>query len=254
MNPEDFCEAIRNDGFVIVDSLCDMDFIDHVLRTAKQKSEAARHALGEKDIGIGSAAGYDEIVQRSPGRWDVPISPDEFGIVNEQMPWHELITAVLGSDAEHSFSGAVSSDPGSPAQRWHTDSPHVSSDHRDAHALNVLVALQDIPLEMGPTEVATGSHRLTNHIANPSLVANELIYQDVDTPPESLVAGTDEPEPACHARILSAGTTLIFDDRLLHRGLGNRSNQVRHVAYFSYRQRGYSENTHFESTRSVYEG
>lgn len=254
MNPSEFRKAIQNDGYVIVENLCDANLIEQILETAKQKSESTRNALGNQDIGIGSAAGYDEIVQRSPGRWDVPVSPDEFGVVGKETPWHELVTAVLGPDAEHSFSGVVSSDPGSPAQRWHTDSPHVRADHCDAHALNVLIALQNIPLEMGPTEVAAGSHRLTNHLANLSLVADELIYQEVETPPETLVAGTEEPAPDCNARSLPAGSALIFDDRLLHRGLANRSDQVRHVAYFSYRQRGYSENTHFESTRSVYEG
>lgn len=254
MNPNQFGKAIASDGYVIIEDLCDSDLIARILDKAKQKSAATRDALGEQDIGIGSAAGYDEIVQRSPGRWDVPITPQEFGVAEEDMPWHELVTAVLGEDAEHSFSGVVSSDPGSPAQRWHTDSPHVSADHRDAHAVNVLIALQDIPLDMGPTEVAACSHRLTNHLANPSLVADELIYQDVETSPATLVAEMAESAPECHAKSLSAGTALIFDDRLLHRGLANQSDRVRHVAYFSYRQSGYSENTHFESTRSVYEG
>ena len=231
MRPEECREAIRHDGFVVVERLCGPDLIARILETAKQKSEATRDALGDQEIGIGSAAGYDEIVQRSPGRWDVPISPDEFGVVDEDMPWHEFVTAVLGEDA---------------------DSPHVSAEHRDAHALNVLIALQDISLEMGPTEVATGSQRLTNHLANPSLVADELIYQEIETPPETLSASTLRPDTVSDA--MPAGTCLIFDDRLLHRGLANQSDQVRHVAYFSYRQRGYSENTHFESTRSVYEG
>lgn len=253
MDLNHFQQAIRSDGFAVIDGLCDGATVESILSIAKAKSQSTRDALGDQDIGVGSAAGYDEIVQRSPGRWDVPVSPDEFGVIESRMPWHEYITVILGTDAEHSFSGVVSSDPGSPAQRWHTDSPHIRADHGDAHALNVLIALQDIPLDMGPTEVASGSHRLTNHLANPSLVAEDLIYQDVDTPPERLAAGTDLPVPETSSRALSAGTALIFDDRLLHRGLANRSDQVRHVAYFSYRKRGYSENTHFESTRSVYE-
>jgi len=111
-------------------------------------------SAGHATIGIGSAAGFDEVVQRSPGRWDIPISPSEFGVDDRALPWWPLIAAVLGDNAEHSFSGVVYSDPGTPAQCWHIDSPHVSSDHLPPHALNVMVALHDTPLTMGPTELA----------------------------------------------------------------------------------------------------
>ncbi|MEL7185362.1 MAG: phytanoyl-CoA dioxygenase family protein [Pseudomonadota bacterium] len=253
MNLSTFRNNIQTNGYVVLENLCDEKLIAQILAVARRKAAATRTALGERDIGIGSAAGFNEIVQRSPGRWDVPISPDEFGVVDNKMPWWDHVTAILGDDAEHSFSGVVSSDPGSPAQRWHTDSPHLNSEHRHAHAVNVLIALQDISLEMGPTEVAAGSHQLTNHLANPSLVADELIYQDVDTPPEQLVKNSELPVPERFKTSMHAGTCLIFDDRLLHRGLANHSAEVRHVAYFSYRQRGYSENTHFESSRSIHE-
>ena len=55
------------------------------------------------------------------------------------------------------------------------------------------------------------------------------------------------------AASLAAGSCLIFDDRILHRGLGNTSNSRRSMVYFSYRQAGYSENTHFEAQRSVHD-
>ena len=139
----------------------------------------------------------------------------EFGLNDCDLPWWSLITTVLGEDAEHSFSGVVSSEPSSPAQFWHTDSPHLAAEHLGPHAINVMMALHDVPMEMGPTECARGSHFLTNHLSNPALK--------------------------------------IFDDRLLHRGLANRSKLTRHMAYFSYRQKGYVGNTHFEAQRSVFD-
>ena len=192
-------------------------------------------------------------MQRSPGRWDVPISPAEFGVDDRDLPWWPLVTAVLGDDAEHSFSGVVYSDPGSPAQYWHIDSPHESADHLPAHALNVLLALHDIPLAMGPTEFARGSHRLTNHLRNPALGRDELVYQHETTNPEWLVDGTGEAPPESVSKDLVSGTAAMFDDRLLHRGLSNGSDEIRRVAYFSYRRAGYAENTHFESKRSVFD-
>jgi hypothetical protein len=244
-------QRLESDGFVLLSSFLNADAVAALSAVSRERLQAVRAALGTKEIGIGSAAGYDEIVQRSPGRWDVPITPQQFGMVDRDMPWWGLVSAILGEDAEHSFSGVVSSDPGSPAQHWHTDSPHVAREHLPAHAINVMVALHDIPLAMGPTECARGSHFLSNHLSNTSLVLNELIYQHESTAPETLVKDTETEIPEACAQSMVAGSCLIFDDRLLHRGLGNQSNKPRHVAYFAYRKNGYTENTHFEASRSV---
>ena len=246
-------DRLASDGFVLLHQLCGSELVELMLDVSRRRSRVLREALGEREIGIGSAAGYLEIVQRSPGRWDVPIAPQQFGFDDREMPWWPLVAAVLGEDAEHSFSGVVSSEPGSPAQYWHTDSPHVAPEHRAAHAVNVLVVLHDVPLAMGPTEFACGSHVLTNHLSNPSLVVDELVYQHAGTSPESLVKGTPHPVPESFASPLAAGSCLVFDDRILHRGLANRSDDTRHVAYFTYRRSGYSTNTYFESQRSVHD-
>ena len=246
-------QQLEEDGYLLVEGLCDPEFVAHLLVVSLSRSDQVMAALGAQSIGIGSAAGFDEVVQRSPGRWDIPISPDEFGVDEHALPWWLLITAVLGKDAEHSFSGVVYSDPGSPAQCWHIDSPHVSADHLPAHALNVMIALHDTPLSMGPTELARGSHRLTNHLQNPALVSDELVYQHETTTPEQLVAHTEQVAPEGFSSALSAGSCLIFDDRILHRGLGNSSDSRRSMVYFSYRLNGYSENTHFEAQHSVYD-
>lgn len=246
-------EQLASDGFVLLPQLCDSQLVALIRDVSQRRAHQLREALGTRQIGIGSAAGYVEIVQRSLGRWDVPITLQEFGFDDEALPWQPFITAVLGEDAEHSFSGVVSSDPGCPAQYWHADSPHLSAAHLDAHALNVMVALHDVPMVMGPTECARGSHFLTNHLNNPTLVVDELIYQHVGTSPESLVKGTRASVPESWASPMSAGSCLVFDDRLLHRGLANQSSKSRHVAYFSYRRSDYAENTHFESRRSVFD-
>ena len=56
-----------------------------------------------------------------------------------------------------------------------------------------------------------------------------------------------------YVKALPAGSCIVFDDRVMHRGLGNRSDSIRHMAYFSYREKGYAENTHFEAQRSVFD-
>ena len=246
-------DQLAADGFVLLPELCTNEFLEQILEVSRQRVSKVQKALGTREIGIGSAAGYDEIVQRSPGRWDIPITPQQFGLDDFEFPWSATVASVLGSDAEHSFSGVVFSDPGSPAQCWHTDSPHIAAEHLPPHALNVIVALHDIPMDMGPTEIARGSHFLTNHLSNPSLVPEELIYQHESTSPDLLVKGTENPVPEDYVKALAAGSCIVFDDRVMHRGLGNRSDSKRHMAYFSYRKKGYSENTHFESQHSVFD-
>ena len=245
-------QQLKKDGCLMVTGLCDPSLIAQLLEVSRHRCGEVMAMLGAQTIGIGSAAGFDEVVQRSPGRWDIPISLDEFDVDDRALPWWPLITAVLGEHAEHSFSGVVYSDPGSPAQFWHIDSPHVSADHLPPHALNVMVALHDIPLSMGPTELALGSHRLTNHLQNRALVDEELGYQHETTCPERLVGGTSQDTPANFSPALTGGSCLIFDDRILHRGLANDSNRRRSMVYFSYRQSGYRENTHFEAKRSIH--
>ena len=250
---QDLLDQLASDGFVCVPRLCTDIFIQRILRLSRRRISEVTVALGDRDIGIGSVAGYDEIVQRSPGRWDVPISPEQFDVSMTELPWWPLVAAVLGEDAEHSFSGVVFSEPGSPAQCWHIDSPHLCADHLAPHALNVMVALHDIPMEMGPTEIAVGSQVLTNHLKNPALVHDELVYQHARTSPQLLVEGTAHSVPARWADALTAGSCLVFDDRIMHRGLGNQSDATRYVAYFSYRGKGYVGSTHFEARRSVFD-
>ena len=244
---------LEEDGFIAATGLCRPELVRHLLDVSLNRSDEVMAALATQEIGIGSAAGFDEVVQRSPGRWDIPISPAEFGVDERALPWWPLIAAILGGDAEHAFSGVVYSDPGSPAQCWHIDSPHISADHLPPHALNVMVAVHDTPLGMGPTELAKGSHRLTNHLQNPALVSNEMVYQHETMAPEQLVTNANIAAPEGVSSALPAGSCLIFDDRILHRGLGNASATRRSMVYFSYRQAGYRENTHFEAQRSVHD-
>ena len=245
----EFDTEMDSKGFVLLGNLCEQDVLAQLKDVCEVRSKVLHEALGDKAIGIGSVNGYVEIVQRSKDRWDIPISPSEFGFDVKALPWWPLVARLLGDDAEHSFSGVVSSEPGSAAQEWHIDSPHASAEHLPAHLVNVFVALEDVSMAMGPTEFAVGSHRHTNHLSNSALEVDNLLYQSSGISPAIL----DTPKLECHSSTFRAGDCLIFDDRMMHRGLANTSNKTRHVVYFSYRQKGYCENTHFEAVRSLFD-
>jgi hypothetical protein len=256
------------DGVVLVRGLVGPALLRRINEVMRARAARVMAALGTRPIGIGSRDGYHELVQRSPGRFDVPLSEQalvpiwgEQGSMSPEVPWWGLVRATLGDDVKPSFCGVVLSLPGSPAQQWHIDSPHEAAAFRPAHAINVFLALADVPMAAGPTEVARGTHVKTNHLARPWLDRDSLLYQsateitpaDLDRGEPQEDAGAAQPA----AQPMSAGDCLIFDDRILHRGLANNSRQDRWVAYFSYlRPRPGREavaDTHFEASRSLFD-
>ncbi len=244
-------DSMISRGFAACKDLCPIALTKPLLEVTKSKLSESLEKLGDQEIGIGSAAGYKEICQRSKGRWDVPLDLDDFGIDYKKSPWWPLVTKVLGEDAEPCFQGIISSAPHTPAQEWHIDSPHLTEEHQSAHVINVLVALEDIDLSMGPTEMAVGSHIYTNHLENPAIVIDKLVYQCSETTPATLLSDKRKNEFETWTTEMTAGTCLLFDDRVLHRGQENSSNKYRHVAYFSYCKKGYDQNTYFESDKSL---
>ena len=255
------------DGVALERELVPAALLRTINEVMRARAKRVMDALGTRPIGIGSRNGFHELVQRSPGRFDVPMSESDLapiwgaqGSTAPEVPWLEVVRAALGPDARPAFCGVVFSRPGSPAQQWHIDSPHEAVEHRPAHAVNVLLALADIPLAAGPTEVARGTHLATNHLASPWLDRDDLLYQtDTEITPAALRragqaqdAGTAESV----VQAMSAGDCLIFDDRILHRGLANASAHERWVAYFSYlRPRPGMDkiaDTHFEASKSLF--
>ena len=256
------------DGVALARGLVPAPLLRTINEVMRARATRVMAALGTKPIGIGSRNGYHELVQRSPGRFDVPMSEADLmpiwgaqGSTAPEVPWLHRVRAALGPDARPSFCGVVFSRPGSPAQRWHIDSPHEAVEDRPAHAVNVLLALADIPLAAGPTDVAPGTHLRTNHLARPWLDRDTLLYQsETEITPAALGRGGQHADAAAVQPVLqamSAGDCLIFDDRILHRGLANASEQERWVAYFSYmRPRPGLDrvaDTHFEASKSLFD-
>ena len=84
--PNDSVERFRMDGFVTLENLCSEEMLKQVLEASQHRLQEVHKALEGKGIGIGSK-GYLEICQRSPGRWDAPITPEDFGIDLKKLPW-----------------------------------------------------------------------------------------------------------------------------------------------------------------------
>lgn len=253
-------EAIQMNGFVFVTDLFEEKEFEAYREKLGNHSKRIMRDLSEskETIGIGSSSGFHEVCLRSEGRYDIPTWIHGYNSTNawterEALPKGLMKTLsgiakeILGENLENAFSGVVISEPGSCNQYWHADSLHLKDSHEPANVLNVLVAIDPVPVLKGPTEFIPGSHVMTNHHTNES-VKSSIVYQDINNTPESIGMSS------CSAftMALPVRSAVIFDDRILHRGLGNLSGENRDVAYFSLKRAGFRTDTHFEATQSLY--
>eukprot|EP00435_Cladocopium_sp_Y103_P013254 s2287_g3.t1 len=256
-------ESIVKHGFVILKDFFDADELKTLTEPATSKAKEVMGMLQTKrvSLGIGSRAGFREVCLRSPGRYDVPCGFEEFpsqllerieGIASKVLAEgtskvsEEGLEGLEPQGLGRAFAGLVRAQPKSEAQIWHADSPHSFPEHRAPHLLNVLVPSETVTREMGPTELVPGSHLLTNHLKDGAAFGTEILYQ-ADTNSPQKIGSSQEPIAAT----MDAGSVLIFDDRILHRGGHNRATCDRDVAFFSYRKADFFPSTHYESVRTL---
>jgi hypothetical protein len=170
-------------------------------------------------LGPGVKNGFREIVMRSPGRYELSLLHSMQAPACVEHLKHNLLAIVplllegcTWDDVSIINLSLVVSTPGSPVQPWHADGGHVNlQKHLPCHVLNVFVPLHDIALELGPTEIRPGTHYHTRNLA-----------------PMMMAAACRKTLRPRVAPILSATDVLIFDYRVLHRGLANSTaNQNR---------------------------
>lgn len=98
--------------------------------------------------------------------------------------------------------------PGADSQVYHQDGLHLNQKvHKPCYAINVFIPLVDYNYTNGPTEFCLGTH----HLGHENFVKENA-----------------------YIPIVKAGTPVIFDYRLGHRGLRNFSDAVRPVVYLTY--------------------
>ena len=179
-----------------------MEHYDSVMRTVKNR-----------DLARELADGFDVLRERGHGRFDMEIpafdTPD-FSFLNsfEKTSWMPIVHAILGDDVVLIHKGAFMSLPGAGAQVYHQDGVHLTTQtQRPCHAINVFVPLVDLHSRNGPTEFVLGSH----------VLGHDGYDRDF----------LETPKP-------KAGTPVIFDYRLGHRGMANSSQHCRPIVYCTY--------------------
>lgn len=196
-------QSILTHGFVVLEGLLSPASLDALQAPLLERTSRVFADLDAKGVRleVGSAKGFHEVVLRSPGRWDLPCTPDIVPKVVHEACESIARQLLLPRDEDGSsqtspcadgqppvviaFNGLVRANPGCPQQLWHADSPHLVAHHARPHLLNVLIPLADVSEADGPTEMLPGSHVLTNHMrSGAGFGETTLLYQHEGNCPE----------------------------------------------------------------------
>jgi hypothetical protein len=153
---------------------------------------------------------FSDVASRDRGRVDVRYDMDRYAQLIETPLLRLIIASVLGDDYQVAFSGIVYSLADSVAQAWHRDGPHLATSDgptAPAHALTAFFPLCDVTEDRGSPQFIPGSHLLSDE------VANTTDHHVVQFNP------------------LAATDCVVFDYRLLHRGMPNVGSDTRPLMY-----------------------
>ena len=171
---------------------------------------------------------FSDVASRSPGRFDIKALPQEFqdeGILKSQN-WINVIEAVLGRNYKVAFSGIVESLGGSVDQQWHRDGNHLYDNIliKEPYALTCFIPLVSITEanNLGAPQFLPKSHHVMNE--NNIDLENDAVMQFNNFP---------------------IGDVIIFDYRLVHRGVENASASRRPLMYIVYAKSFWSDQINF---------
>lgn len=136
-----------------------------------------------------------------------------------------IVKAVLGEKVLIDQFASDTPLQGSDYQKVHADVPLLFPEQPDLFHPPLILAVNfsfiDITPEMGPFEVARGTHKI---------------------PREETIQKTEAGDIPLEPLLLNAGDLLIRDPRCLHRGTPNRTDTPRPVAVFSFIRGWYYRN------------
>ncbi|KAJ0401283.1 hypothetical protein ATCC90586_003720 [Pythium insidiosum] len=252
--PEDERAALfHDDGFVTLDDAGFRVPAEEVaaLRSAilRRYDALLRHA-GERGVDLSKPENAETIAGfyvRRGGRVDMQLSPcwgadgkavempraghvalEAAAVDVEQLRrlerhWRDVVAAIFkrtpddGGRAEFflEYIGCVVARPGDEDQNWHLDGVHRNlRRHEPADRLNVFVPLVDLSEDVGGTEMKKASQFHDDGRRGAAFA--DYAHLESVTP------------------LVQAGTPVVMDYRVWHRGLANRSETLRPLLYFKY--------------------
>ena len=189
---DELIERFQIDGFVILEDALSRDEIAALTRAL----EPYEH---ERPMGRNAFEGL-----KSQRVYSLAAKGDVFQQLIEHPRVMAIVDRVLMKNFLLSTAQSIRLHPGEAAQAWHTDDAFyfMPRPHPLTLAVSVIWALEDFTENNGATEVIPGSHRW----------------------------GHEHPDDRDHdivAAVMRAGSAIVFDGALWHRGGANTSNGTR---------------------------
>ena len=234
-------QLVRDEGVVVLPGVMSEEWIAEALAHTDTSFAECMERVGT-GMPVGMEHGYSEIVHRAEGRFDMLHNiNDSPCMLREEQCWLPAVEDVLAGDVHKLFNGMLMTLGGSSEQLWHADGAHLfpGTDHTalPPSCLNVFIPLVDITAHNGGTEFCLGSHTATGE-------SYDIAWQDAAH--KEGIGHTDAPI----APTFPAGSIVIFDYRILHRGLAHTGllEERRPVAYFTYGRTWYNDTFNFPDT------
>ncbi|KPP94416.1 phytanoyl-CoA dioxygenase family protein [Erythrobacter sp. HL-111] len=199
MSKEDPAERLWRDGVCIVPGAADPAILAEWLEILQDRH---RHLFEEDEAG--------SKVFVSPGRFYGAIEiggPFARSEILLPRSVEAVVRASLGPRFVFDAWGLINALPGAPAQHWHRDGGILFPAHPlefmlPASALTLAIPLVEVTGETGPTGFALRSHRSNEHVEVPDY----------------------EPH-------VPLGAAILWDYRIHHKGMANRSARPRPLIY-----------------------
>ena len=180
------------DGFTILENLIPDDLVERVKTQFAPYLQGAH--LGRNDFeGLHSERIY-ALLAKAPAMAELIEHPAILAILDQLLPKNYLLSAAL----------AINVHPGETPQPWHIDDGAGGlpwPKPRPMFGVSTIWALEDFTHENGATEVIPGS--------------------------QNWPASREPAEHEVHKVAMPAGSVVVFDGRLLHRGGANNSSATR---------------------------
>ena len=245
-------------GVISMLGVVPQSFLKHCVTDVDRCLDSLVTKLGEHGLGLHDNYDFEEVRQRPGGRvdsrYEVLDGPCGDPQLTQSRMLYPLLKKILNTDDPRLLWGGVvhafgskgrhqAATPSPPThQVWHRDGPSLfgpwsDGHHHPSHCVNVFIPLVDVTKENGPTDFIPGSHVDS---------AFEAVLPEVL---QAEKANVDQGN-VC-APLLTAGSALIFDIRVLHRGRGNFSPTNRPMLYYTFATPWYTDLHMFNEKKSL---
>jgi ectoine hydroxylase-related dioxygenase (phytanoyl-CoA dioxygenase family) len=259
INDESLRENFQTNGYLIAadrsESRVSKTLVDSFRTKTNERIEAILNAMrkNHSHVNVGTDVfAYKEIGSRGKYRFDALFDKEReeedalFRFAKSEAPWVHPVKEILRDDEDIDINiSIVWTEPNCLDQEWHCDGAHRGDQetydeqtgalvkaHAKPYAVCVFMTLVDLDDTVGYTEFWPTSHK------NAGLLGFG--------PAALSLGGVQSNQNA------KAGDWVMYDYRLMHRGIGNKSKDVRRpILQFLYAIDGYKERKNY-GTESVF--